>query len=265
MTSPRLRIAVDEAAGALEALSAGLTAVAAELQRSGSSSDSRPSSAGGDASSSGAAAADPAGSPASALHSVTGELEAQLAAAKALLQRCREGFAQMAAYYGESAAALSSEQEMWLQLQAFVERFSGMQRAVAAERKAEEERQRRQASGLSGSTPRRPSQGPLRSPGREGGDSSQRPGPTNGSAAVAGGSGSADVQQKGTAGAMESPVSEPPARAPSRQLNFPSPGEGQPAASPAAGDGTTAASNGAADSRVQQLLQQADVSSDDDS
>ncbi|PRW57389.1 formin 20 isoform X2 [Chlorella sorokiniana] len=267
VVSQRLRIAVDEAAGALEAVSSGLTAVAAELQRSSGGSDSRPSSAGGDASRAAGAAGDAAGSASSALHRVADELQAQLAAARELLQRCREGFAQMAAYYGESAAALSSEQELWLQLQAFVDRFSAAQRVVAAERKAEEERLRRQAAGgLPGSTPRRPSQGALGTPGQEGGASSQQPGPTNGStAATAGGTSPTDAQQQATAGALASPVSEPPARAPSRQLTFPSPREGEPAAAPAAAAATEAAGNGAGGARVQQLLQQADVSSDDDS
>lgn len=270
VASPRLRIAVDEAAGALEALSAGLTAVAAELQRNSGGNDSRPASASGDASNSAGAAGaagDGAGSASSALHRVATDLESRLAAAKALLQRCREGFAQLAAYYGESAAALSSEQELWLQIQPFVDRFSAAQRAVAAERKAEEERLRRQAnSGPPGSAPPRVSKGLFPSPAWEGRDASQPPAPTNGSAPAAGGANQADAQQQPSAASLASPVSEPPARAPSRQLTFssPPPRKAETAAAPAAAGGTAAASNGAAGSRVQQLLQQADVSSNDE-
>lgn len=256
LASARLRVAVDEAAGALEALSSGLTAVAAELQRSGGNS----TAGGGDTSGNGSTAASTTATATSGLHKVAAELEVQLATAKALLQRCREGFAQLAAYYGESAAALSSEQELWLQLQAFVERFSAAQRAVAAERKAEEERLRRQSGG---STPRRPSQGPLPSPGRDGGGSQQQPGSSNGSVAAAGDASKVDAQRQAAATTAASPVSEPPDRPPSRQLTFPSPPrEGETAGSAGA---STAASNGAADNCVQSLLLQARVSGDDDS
>lgn len=255
VASPRLRVAVDEAAGALEALAAGLAAVAAELERT---ADGGSDGDGGGSSSAAAGAS-------ASLHAVAAELEAQLAAAQALLQRCREGFSQLAAFYGESAAALPSEQEFWLQVQAFVERFSAAQRAVAAERKAEEERLRRQASGSApGSTPRRPSRGPPPSVEKECGAASQQPAPSNGAAAPAGTS-KADAQQPAAAGGLSSPVSEPPPRPPSRQLSFPSPRQAEePAgAEPAAGEAAVKG-NGAADNRVQQLLQQADVSSEDE-
>lgn len=205
VASPRLRVAVDEAAGALAAVEAGLAAVTAELQRG--DNDSGEAANGGSSSSS------------AALQAAAAELEAKLADAKVLLQRCRDGFDRLATYYRESAAALPSEQELWLQLQAFVDRFSAAQRAVAAERAAEEERLRRQSSGGIGgrsgrlSTPRPGAQA-------EGDASSSQPG-ANGAAAEGDRSAARQLQFRSPPPAetqAAAAAAAPPAASPSQPL-----------------------------------------------
>lgn len=250
VASPRLRVTVDEAAGSLAALEAGLVAVKAELQRGSGGNDSGSNSS----SASGCGGSD-------ALLAMATDLERQLADARALLQRCRDGFASLAAYYGESAAALPSEQELWLPLQAFVDRFSATQRAVAAEQKEEADRLRRQASGGTPGSSRRPSMRLGSAPGSQqqlaDGGSGQ---PTNAAAAPAAAAEHGPVAapasqaaeqeqpQRGSTAALPEaqPVDPPPPwpASAARQLEFHSP--------PAA-----AASSAAADDvrRLQELLQ----------
>ena len=161
VVSPRLRVTVDEAAGALAAVETGVAAVRAELRSMEESSGSGISGGGGagEGGPASAAAADEAGDGAApdgvagsgggaaeALAATAAELEGRLSTARALLAACREGFASLAAFYGESAAALGSEQELWQPLAAFVERFTACQRAVQREAAEEAERLRRQAS-----------------------------------------------------------------------------------------------------------------------
>lgn len=154
---PRLRVPVDEAAAALAAVEAGLAAVRAELERlpgEEATPDGRSGEAAGGGRSQGSSssgAGDAGSGGAQALAVLAAELSARLAAARGLLEDARSGFASLAAYYGESAAAMASEQELWLCLQAFAGRLSAAQRAahaaVAQEAKDAAARLRRQPSG----------------------------------------------------------------------------------------------------------------------
>ncbi|KAL4450174.1 hypothetical protein ABPG77_010843 [Micractinium sp. CCAP 211/92] len=222
---PRLRIPVDEAAAALAAVEAGLAAVRTELQRvpgSGAGPDGSTFKCGSDSSDQGGGGDDDAGSGgeggASALAAVAAELAARLAAAQRLLEEARSGFASLAAYYGERAAAMASEQELWLCLQPFVGRLSAAQRAAhaAAAQEARDlsARLRRQPSSSKAGSTQGLAALPDAAPGRGG---------TNQSAsAAAQGEGRANA---GTPAAASPDGSEPQAAgaAPARQLNFPSP------------------------------------------
>lgn len=274
LVSPRLRVSVDEAAGALAALEAGLAAVNAELQRGAGGSGGDGDGANGGSEGASAGSSD---GPASSLRGVAADLERRLGEARELLGACRDGFAALAAYYGESTAALASEQELWLPLQQFVDRFSAAQRAVLEEARQEAERLRRQAS--SGGTPgssRRPSLlprsasasqaelGSAGAPAAHGGVDA--PAAAEQAAAAVATQPGAAAPPSSSAGAQqqeqpapkaptETPVADPtpprPASA-ARQLQFASP------------PGGASAGDEAADAaRLQQLLEQA--SSEDDS
>ncbi|EFN54922.1 hypothetical protein CHLNCDRAFT_134639 [Chlorella variabilis] len=143
VASPQLRVAVDEAGSALASVEQGLADVRCELQYSSSEM------------------CGVAGGSGAALQAMVSDLETQLEAAKRLLQECRDGFAVMAAFFGESASAMAAlEQELWLPLQAFVGSFSDAQVAVLQQQKEEADRQRRQLDRTSSSSGRGRPTGP---------------------------------------------------------------------------------------------------------
>jgi hypothetical protein len=232
VASPRLRAPVEESAGALASVEASLAATRAELERSADSSNG--SGGGDDAAGSSSGGGSGGGTGSDALRGVVSDLARQLEAAKALLQECREGFASLAAFYGEAGAAQSSEQELWLQLQAFVERFSAAQRALAQEQREEAERLRRQSSSRtpgsaaaasSSSRSGRPRLGPGEGP------ASGKHQPANGAVHSMPAAAPAQAPPPGSGGTEQAAdVPAGPASA-ARQLSFPSPAkEGLPAA-----------------------------------
>ncbi|KAL4452499.1 hypothetical protein ABPG75_008161 [Micractinium tetrahymenae] len=243
---PRLRVPVDEAAAALAAVEAGLAAVQAELQRlsnadpasNGSCSSSSEANSSGGGEEGAASGGGVGGAP--ALAAVAAELSAQLATARGLLEEARSGFASLAAYYGESAAAMASEQELWLCLQGFVGRLSAAQRAAqaAAAREAKEAagRLRRQASGTSNGSSKLGPAAPAAPAQGHGGASSGTPGPpATGAAATAAAAAAEAPSSNGT-------VSPRASAAAARQLDFPSPPKPRAAQPAAAGTGCTEAS-----------------------
>lgn len=237
VASPQLRVAVDEAGSALASVEQGLADVRCELQYSSSEM------------------CGVAGGSGAALQAMVSDLETQLEAAKRLLQECRDGFAVMAAFFGESASAMAAlEQELWLPLQAFVGSFSDAQVAVLQQQKEEADRQRRQLDRTSSSSGRgRPTGPSLRE--QQAADKGKAEGqqPANGTAAwhskpavtvqaeVLSGTNAAAAPAGAAATERQRPGSA------ARQLDFPSP---QPSSSEASG------------SRPQELLQQAGSASD---
>ena len=253
VASPRLRARVDEAAGALASVEASLAATRAELERSADSSTGSNVSGRGDAAGSSSGEGSGGGTASDALRAAVSDLGRQLEATKALLQECREGFASLATFYGEAGAAQSSEQELWLQLQAFVERFSAAQRALAQEQREEAERLRRQtgsavaAAGSSSSRPGRPGVGP----GKEPASGKQQPANGVAHSMPAAAPAQADAAPGGSAG-QEADASTGPAGA-ARQLSFPSPPkEGLPAAAEAARVQELVAAAGSSDDEAKQ-------------
>jgi hypothetical protein len=127
VASPRLRVTLDEAGSGLAAVEAGLAAVRAELDRS--SAEGGP--------------ADGRGVSSSTLGAVADRVERRVEAAKELLERCRAGFAALAAYYGETASAMAGEQDLWQPVQAFVRSFSAVQHSIQQQLQHEADRRRR--------------------------------------------------------------------------------------------------------------------------
>eukprot|EP00887_Chlorella_sp_A99_P000103 scaffold16.g103.t1 len=87
-----------------------------------------------------------------AVETAVGEVSSGLAAAEGELAAARAGFAALAAWYGDNASALSSEQEWWRDVAAFVEAFSAAQTAVVRDQVAEQEHARRTARGPASAT-----------------------------------------------------------------------------------------------------------------
>jgi hypothetical protein len=265
VASPRLRVTVDEVAACLASLNDKLAAVKAELERSSSEAAAN----GGTDGSSGGGGGSGGGSGA-ALQAVAADLDRQLAGAEQLLQECREGFAATAAYFGESAAALSSEQELWGEVQRFVDAFSTAQRALVQQQEEEAARQRRQRSSV-------PSSAPKGSNGRLGGDLHPAAA-CNGSASSArqAANRTAAASQQGGQAAAPDPQPEvqrqqqqegalPPPTAIARQLDFPSPDRLASGAPPAASSPAAPQLDMSPDTRrLQQLLLSVDSGSDPD-
>lgn len=148
----------------------------------------------GGSSSSGAAAGGPAAAEERVLLSLkldhyqevmqatSAQVTEQLVAARAQLAEVRESFARLAAYFGESAAALGSEQELWSDVQPFVEQFSAAQKLclhqrAVQERLAAKEKAAAAAAPRSGAKPPRSSSraGGGRASGQQGGPEPAEP------------------------------------------------------------------------------------------
>lgn len=174
VVSPRLRVSCQEVADALAAVEAAAAGVEEELRRCGP-----PVSVGLAVVEPAAAAAAAAGDGGSGGGGSSGGVErvalsltldsfqevmgaalasvrSELVAAQRLLGAVRESFATLAAHFGESAAALGSEQELWADLAEFVKAFSGAQEAaLRALRAAQREGEKQAAAARPGPAPRR--------------------------------------------------------------------------------------------------------------
>lgn len=93
------------------------------------------------------------------LQEVMGEVvattRAQLGAVRQQLLAAHEAFAALAAHYGESAAALGSEQELWGDITAFVEQFTAAQKAALRQLREAEKVEARLSRTSSAPRPRR--------------------------------------------------------------------------------------------------------------
>lgn len=95
-----------------------------------------------------------------ALGDTPAEVGRQLVAVRARLAAVRSSFAALASYYGESPVALSSEQELWAGVQAFVLAFTAAQQAALRRAADEEEERQRKQRGAT-----RPSRGSVKGSG----------------------------------------------------------------------------------------------------
>ncbi len=157
MVSPKLRVSLAEVGEVLNTVEAAARAVQAELQRCGPPVVVRLAVAAAGGSKAGAGEAQARGEHVhlelrlDSYQEVMGvtleDVRRQLGVAKQQLQQAREGFAQLAALFGENAAALGSEQELWGDVQPFVEQFSMAQKAAMARLRAERKEPSKKAGG----------------------------------------------------------------------------------------------------------------------
>ncbi|GAB4818742.1 hypothetical protein N2152v2_005788 [Parachlorella kessleri] len=161
VASPKLRVSLAEVAEVLSSVEASITAVESELQRCGppacvrlvvcgapaTTSNRGSTGAGSDPSSQAGASVAHEGQEhvkvellldgyQDVMASTVTSLQQQLAEAKHGLQAAKEGFASLATLFGENSAALGSEQELWGDVQIFVEQFTAAQKAALAQQRA---------------------------------------------------------------------------------------------------------------------------------
>ena len=157
VVAPQLRVPVQEAADVLAVVGAALGDIKKELEACTAGAGNRPLvtvgiSCGGSSSAVDAAAAADGSvrlllrvdNFQAAVGAAVEEVAQGLGAAGTQLRSVREGLAELAVAYGESAATLASEQELWSDVSVFVDKFSAAQAAAARDLAAAAERRRRE-------------------------------------------------------------------------------------------------------------------------